>query len=80
MAAPAAQLSFLQRALKSRLVTEEQVNRLFPEPTERDDPQAVADGLVKAGLLTRYHVQMLQAGKYRGFFLGPYKILRPIGQ
>ncbi len=80
MAAPTSQLSFLQRALKSRLVTEDQVSRLFPDPADRDDPKAVAEGLVKAGLLTRYHVQMLNAGKHRGFFLGPYKILRPIGQ
>ncbi len=80
MAAPLTQLTFLERALKSRLVTEDQLSRLFPDPADRDDPHAVSEGLVKAGLLTRYHVQMLNAGKYRGFFLGPYKILRPIGQ
>lgn len=80
MAAPPSQIPFLDRVLKSRLVTEEQLARLFPDADDRTDPHAVTEGLVKAGLLTRYQVQMLQAGKHRGFFLGPYKILRPIGQ
>ncbi len=79
MAAPT-QASFLDLALKSRLVTDAQVNALFPDEADRQNPQAVADGLVKAGLLTRYQAQMIQAGKHRGFFLGPYKILKPLGQ
>jgi serine/threonine protein kinase len=80
MAAPPTQLTFLERALKSRLLTDAQVNELFPEASDRQDQQAAADKLVKAGLLTRYQAQMIQAGKHRGFFLGPYKILRPLGQ
>jgi serine/threonine protein kinase len=80
MAAPSTQFSFQELLLKSRLVTDAQLNDYFPDAEDRADTSRLADGLVKAGLLTRYHVQMLQAGKYRGFFLGPYKILRPIGQ
>ncbi|MCU0704247.1 MAG: serine/threonine protein kinase [Fimbriiglobus sp.] len=80
MAAPPAQRTFVELLLKSRLVTETQLHDLFPDAADQQNPQTLAEGLVKAGLLTRYQVQMLQAGKHRGFFLGPYKILRPLGQ
>ena len=36
--------------------------------------------LVKAGKLTQYQAGQLLAGKTRGFLLGPYKVLKPIGQ
>ena len=35
--------------------------------------------LVRQGLLTDWHVEKLLAGKYKGFFLGNYKLLGHIG-
>ena len=35
---------------------------------------------IKAGKLTQYQATQLLAGKARGFILGPYKLLRPLGQ
>jgi serine/threonine protein kinase len=46
----------------------------FPE-----DPTKVAASLRKAGLLTEWHTDKLLAGKYKGFFLGKYKLLGHIG-
>jgi tRNA A-37 threonylcarbamoyl transferase component Bud32 len=42
--------------------------------------QAAADVLIDAGLLTRFQARLLLAGKYRGFLLGPYRVLEPIGK
>ncbi len=35
--------------------------------------------LIESGLITDWHVQKLVSGKYRGFFLGKYKLLRHLG-
>ena len=42
----------------------------------RDD---LAEELVERGLLTRWQADMLMQGRHRGFHLGPYRILRPLG-
>lgn len=44
-----------------------------------DDVDAAAAHLVAAGLLTQWHVDKLMDKKYKGFFLGKYKLLRHIG-
>lgn len=43
------------------------------------NPDAVADFLMSTGLLTAWHCEKLLKKKYRGFFLGKYKLLRLIG-
>src|SRR4051794_17364077 len=43
-------------------------------------PADAAAALVKAGLLTRFQARHLLAGKHRGFLVGPYKVLKPIGK
>ncbi|MDA1055065.1 MAG: serine/threonine-protein kinase [Planctomycetota bacterium] len=43
------------------------------------DTQEVADCLVQAGLLTDWHCGKLFDRKYKGFFLGKYKLLGHIG-
>jgi serine/threonine-protein kinase len=40
----------------------------------------LADELVKREILTTWQADMLLQGKHRGFRLGPYRILRPLGQ
>jgi serine/threonine protein kinase len=49
-------------------------HKLPPRPAE------AADVLIEAGLLTRFQARHLLAGKHRGFLLGPYKILEPLGK
>jgi len=43
------------------------------------DPEKIAKLLVKKRLLTEWHVEKLLSGKYKGFFLGKYKLLGHIG-
>ena len=40
----------------------------------------LADELVQREILTQWQADMLLQGKYRGFHLGAYRILRPLGQ
>jgi eukaryotic-like serine/threonine-protein kinase len=44
-----------------------------------DDTEALANFLIDKKLLTAWHVQKLMDKKYRGFFLGKYRMLRLIG-
>ncbi len=70
---------FLELALKSGLVTQSQIDDLFDSNVPAD-PNAAANQLLKAGIITQYQAKQLLAGKFRGYFLGTYKILQPIGQ
>jgi hypothetical protein len=71
--------SFLDGLLSSGLITPDQLTETF-SGTLPDDPHQLAAELIKADLLTPYQARQLLAGKSRGFIIGPYKILRPIGQ
>ena len=55
--------------------------REFEEP-QGDSPNAeqIANALVERSVLTRWQADQLLDGKYKGFILGPYRILRPLGQ
>ncbi|AMV39460.1 serine/threonine-protein kinase [Planctomyces sp. SH-PL62] len=46
----------------------------------RDDVEGLARRLVQQGLLTQYQARKLLAGAVRGFILGGYRILRPLGE
>ncbi len=73
---------FLKHVLRSGLVSREQLHdalRSLPGD-RRDDPQAVADSLVKRGRLSRFQARKLLQGKSRGLVLGPYQVLAPIGK
>ena len=43
------------------------------------DPQQLADILIEAGLVTQWHCDNLFKKKYKGFFLGKYKMLGLLG-
>jgi serine/threonine protein kinase len=43
------------------------------------EPTSLANQLVQDGLLTRYQAEQLLQGRHRGFLLGQYRILEPIG-
>ncbi|QDU31775.1 Serine/threonine-protein kinase PrkC [Anatilimnocola aggregata] len=44
-----------------------------------DDADRVAESLIAAGLITKWHVDKLMDKKYKGFILGKYKLLRLLG-
>jgi serine/threonine protein kinase len=81
MSAPSTVADFLGLVRKSGLLDEKRFASLFPDGDGLpDEPQAFANALVRAGLLTPFQARQLLAGKFRGFLLGSYKILRPLGQ
>ncbi|MCH7990354.1 MAG: protein kinase [Planctomycetes bacterium] len=45
-----------------------------------DDPQAAADALVSQELLTHWQAEKLLRGRYKGFFLGKYRLLSLLGK
>jgi serine/threonine-protein kinase len=50
-----------------------------PSNAEASDTQLVCSRLAQAGLLTDWQGQQLLEGRYRGFFLGKYKMLDQLG-
>jgi len=77
--------SFLDFVRRSELAERAQLNRVLIElKTEvqgKTTPDApfVASRLVEAGLLTRWQADRLLEGRYKGFFLGKYKLLDHLG-
>jgi serine/threonine protein kinase len=65
---------------KSGLVEEDALTAHLSSSSAPEDPTALLESLVEAGLLTRFQVWHLTRGKHKGFFLGPYKVLEPLGK
>jgi serine/threonine protein kinase len=76
---------FLELARKSGLVDPDQIHRFLAGLREKrggeplDDAEPIASALVESGLLTRWQADQLLAGRYKGFFLGKYKLLQHLG-
>jgi serine/threonine-protein kinase len=76
---------FLQMVAKSGLVDQQASDRLVEAVRSKhngalpDNPKKLASCFVKERLLTEWHVEKLLGGKYKGFFLGKYKLLGHIG-
>lgn len=76
---------FLELAQRSRLVSETELKSALSEYINDqgtalpDDVDVVAEYLMKRELLTDWQVEKLFDGKYKGFFLGKYKLLRHLG-
>lgn len=76
---------FVEILQQSKLVPREKLREtLLACKREHDDriprdPEKVARYVIGAGLLTRWQCRNLLAGKYKGFYLGPYKLLDHIG-
>jgi serine/threonine protein kinase len=81
MPPPASANEFLDLVRKSGVLNEAKYQDLFPDEADLPpDPRDCAQQLVSAGLLTPFQATQLLAGKTKGFRLGPYKILQPLGQ
>lgn len=76
---------FLRMVAKSGLVDPEKVDKIEERIREKTggelpkDPEKVARVFKKQGLITDWHSEKLMGGKYKGFFLGKYKLLGHIG-
>jgi serine/threonine-protein kinase len=76
---------FLEIVQKSRLVEPTKLERFLEKVREQLDGKLPTDARVmarllrKKGLLTEWHTDKLLNGKYKGFFLGKYKLLGHIG-
>lgn len=77
--------SFLDYLERSQLVEPEVLQRALEEfraaqpDASPDDAQPLAAFLVEKGLVTAWQAEKLMERKYRGFFLGKYRMLRLLG-
>ena len=75
---------FLALVERSTLVSRDQMEKLVEEfsgsASDQDKSRKIAKELTNRGILTSWQVSMLLQGKYKGFILGPYHILRPLGK
>ncbi len=76
--------SFLQLLRQSDLLSDDQLLSVLDcvrnEGIAAQSSRTLAEALVEQGILTPWQADMLIKGKNRGFRLGPYRILRPLGQ
>src|SRR5918911_574415 len=83
MPAPATAAEFADLVKKSQLVRGPALDRALGGPGAvtalAEPPDELAGRLVGEGLLTRFQADLLLQGKFRGFFIGPYKALDLIG-
>ncbi len=76
---------FLMLLERSKLVEPDQLTPVIADwkrqasLAELDDAQFCADHLVETGVLTEWQRRKLCEGRYRGFFLGKYKLLDHLG-
>ncbi|MEO9932175.1 serine/threonine protein kinase [Rhodopirellula bahusiensis] len=75
--------ALVRRSIAAGVVTLDEIKTVVASLMTDDTkftPKRLADGMQNAGLLTRWQSSKLLAGKSKGFFLGAYKLLRPLGK
>ncbi len=76
--------SFWDLLRQSNLVSDEQLRSLLAElggeGAKLQSSRALAEELIKRGILTEWQADKLKQGLHRGFHLGPHRILRQLGQ
>jgi eukaryotic-like serine/threonine-protein kinase len=75
--------SFVRNSLAAGLVSIDDLKKVvmsLMSESDQFDPQRLATGLMCAGMLTPWQANKLLAGKCRGFYLGSYRLLRPLGK
>ena len=71
---------YLELVRRSDLVDNERLTQVLSELQQPiSDSGIVGSTLIKHGLLTEWQNEKLLAGRYKGFFLGKYKILAHLG-
>lgn len=73
---------FLKTVLKSGLLDRVQLQEALRDvpKSQRTDPQALADHLIRKGKLSRFQAGKLLRGNGRGLLLASYQVLAPIGR
>jgi serine/threonine protein kinase len=73
---------FLKTVLKSGLLDRGQLQEALRDVPkgQRDDPQALADHLIRKGKLSRFQAGKLLRGTGKGLLLGSYQVLAPIAR
>jgi serine/threonine protein kinase len=78
---PAAE-TFVRCVLRSQLLRLDELQavlRALPPP-DRDDPQTLANHLVRTGKLTRFQANKILRGVSQGMVIGPFRVLSPLGR
>ncbi|MDB4466746.1 serine/threonine protein kinase [bacterium] len=83
MSEPSAK-SFLKLLERSGIVAEDRLKSSLAKLSTKADGKTInlkdlAGHLMESGLITQWHIDKLLAGKYKGFFLGKYKLLGHLG-
>ena len=74
---------FVRRAIHTGLVELADIKKVVVSLMTEDvvfTPERLSEGLVNADLLTPWQSRKLLAGKGKGFYLGNYRLLRPLGR
>lgn len=71
--------NFAQLVRQSQLVDEAALGAVLNGLTPSTSAADLARQLIRAGHLTAWQTEKLLAGKHKGFFLGKYKLLQPLG-
>ena len=76
--------SFLSLLQKSGIVPEDRLKLALAELSKQAAGRVVglrelSGHLIESGVITHWHAEKLQTGKYKGFFLGKYKLLGHLG-
>ncbi|TWU57291.1 serine/threonine-protein kinase [Rubripirellula reticaptiva] len=75
--------SFVKRSLAAGLVEVSDLKKVVVSLMAESlvfSPERLAGGLVGAGILTQWQATKLLSGKSKGFYLGSYRLLRPLGR
>ena len=80
MARPETAQDVVELIRRGRLVAEPQLERLLPELPLAGGAEAVLAVFVEVGLLTHYQSDELAAGRWRGLWLGGYRVLDRLGK
>ena len=75
--------SFVRRVLEAGLAEIDDIKKVVVSlmaDSDRFSPRRLAEGLVGANVLTHWQATKLLAGKSKGFYLGSYQLLRPLGK
>ncbi|MFM2096695.1 MAG: hypothetical protein RIS70_3819 [Planctomycetota bacterium] len=76
---------FVDLVRRSKLVADDKISYALAACERRhdgalpEDPNVIAEDLIADGILTRWHCDKLLDGKYKGFFLGKYRLLGHLG-
>jgi serine/threonine protein kinase len=80
MPAPSTVDELVELIRKSQLLAPAKLDAyLTTHPGPYESPASLTERLQADGLLTAFHADQLMRGKYRGFFIGKYKVLDRIG-